>query len=246
MFCKVGFSMKTVDQMPDYGSPPLPGPFNAAQIPILMDGTGSKIQDALTMLQNSPPKYLELYNEPDFSVWNTPMTDPTTAANQLVPVIKAAPPSTTLIAPALAFPNPGPGAPYGDFYGIFSDILNNGQCPGCWDKIGILSMHIYTEHAQEVMDRVTTLRSRFPNKQIWITELSPATGTCTMDTPGVIQWMDAVFAGLANLPMVTKVFWNCGEAGGSGNGMASGSCNPSLTNPDGSTTPLLKEYAKMC
>lgn len=60
------------------------------------------IDDALALLKSDPPRYLELFNEPDFSYngW-TPLTDAVTAATKLQPFFEASHPSTTYISPAL-------------------------------------------------------------------------------------------------------------------------------------------------
>jgi len=81
---------------------------------------------AVSLLQSSPPPYVELFNEPDFSYKGfTPLTDAATAAQKLQPVFAAAHPSTTFISPALANANSG-------WLETFRDNCNN-----CFTQIPI-------------------------------------------------------------------------------------------------------------
>ena len=86
----VGFSLETLDKQADYGlsatqSSQLSGAFNKGQIPIVMDHT--YIDAAKTMLANSPPQYMELYNEPDFSFDGLTLTeDPYVFSESIFPL----------------------------------------------------------------------------------------------------------------------------------------------------------------
>ena len=199
---------------------------------------GRYVNDAITLIKTNPPNYLELYNEPDYSFQGvTPLTDPGTSASQLAPLFTMAHPNTTYISPALA-----------DATSSWLDQFF-AACNGCIDQIPIIAMHIYSPVVQTVMDKINAVHSKsgLGMKDIWITELSPASSDCTLDSAGVIDWMNTLIGRIhQETPFVKKIFWNCGEHGGGADGLAGGSCNPSLTNDDGSATSLLDAYGKVC
>ncbi|KAL9104504.1 MAG: hypothetical protein Q9163_000535 [Psora crenata] len=233
----IGFSLDTIDKKLTYNVGSVPAAttpdFNARQINVAMDP--NDVTAALELLKTNPPAYLELYNEPDYSFQGlTPMTDAIAAAEQLQPFFDMEHPQTTYISPGLAYAN-------SQWLKDFRD-----HCKNCFEQIPIISQHIYSPDAAFVVDEVKKLHETFPDKKIWITELSPATPDCLLDRAGVINWMNQVVRDIQALGYVEKIFWNSGEHGTAANSMAAGSCNPSLTNPDGSPTDLLLAYGQLC
>ena len=204
----IGFTEQPLNLTPTYdlanGKPaPVTPALNAAQIPICMDPR--YVSDAVKMLKSSsPPAYLELFNEPDFSYMGfTPLTSPEDAAKALAPIFALGKLKTQLIAPAVAFTN--------------SDWLTkfDAACGQCIEKhIPIVSAHLYSPNPDTIMSMVTTLHKTWPSKKIWITELAPASSSgqgCTLDGPGVIKWMNTVVPRLAATGYVDRIFWNSGE-----------------------------------
>ena len=150
----------------------------------------------------SPPAYLELFNEPDYSYdGDTPLTDPVTAAQALAPIFSATT-TTQFLSPALAFTN-------SDWLSTFAANCNN-----CMNQIPIITAHIYNPDPAEVINLITTLHSTWPSKTIWVTELAPASDNdqgCNLDANGVINWMQTVIPQIVALGYVDRVFWNSGE-----------------------------------
>ena len=232
----VGFSLVPLNEKSTYNTASGPAPvtpaINAAQIPIVMDPTDT--DSAVKLLASSPPAYLELFNEPDYSFQNaTPLTDPIPAAQDLQPIFAAKHPSTQYISPALANAN-------SDWLPTFRDNCNN-----CFDQIDIISMHLYSSQPDQVLNLIKQLHGTWPDKRIWITELSPASSDCTLDSAGIVNWANTLIPQIIALGYVEKIFWNCGEHGQGLNG-ALDQYNPSLTNDDGSATDVLKGLAQIC
>ena len=234
----VGFSLKTLDQQGDYNLSPaqksqLSGAFNKAQIPIVMDHT--YIKDASDMLANNPPPYLELFNEPDFSFEGLTLTeDPGPSASDLKPLIDTPHPNTKFISPALMNAN-------SDWLGSFFQA-----CTGCLAQIDIMAIHIYNPDPQGVLDQITQLYSTW-KKPIWITELSPATAGCGLDSSTIAsQYINVLIPEITKLGYVEKIFWNSGESDSPPINNAPASCSPSLTNSDGSATAVLKALGAAC
>lgn len=229
---KVGFALDTVDKTPIYNTATGPSAttpqLNAAQLHQLVDPT--QIQAAVQLLQDDPPAYMVLLNEPDYSFGGfTPLTSATDAANDLKPIFAAAHPKTTFLSPALAFSN-------SDWLTTFRDA-----CGGCMSQISIITMHVYDTDPAALLVRIGQLHATWPDKRIWITEIGPATsGACTMDEAGMIGWMNTVVPQIAALGYVDKIFWNNGEYS------SNPTCKTSLTNDDGSATNLLKAYGAIC
>lgn len=166
-----------------------------------MDPT--KVNATLSLITGpSPPAYVELFNEPDFSYMGyTPLTDPVSAANALAPIFSATT-TTQFLSPAVAYTN-------SDWLSTFAAHCNN-----CMDKIPIISAHIYAADPAAAINQVTTLHATWPSKRIWITELAPASSNgqgCTLDDNGVINWMQTVVPRLVALGYVDRIFWNTGE-----------------------------------
>lgn len=193
--------MNPLSQSPTYGKPAVSGAVDAAQIRIAMDPRDVDAAKAL-ITSASPPSYLELFNEPDYSYLGfTPLTLAPAAGATLKDLIHT-PTSTQFISPAIAFTGSG----------YLSDFFAN--CPGCIDKIPIISLHVYKPKAQEAIDQITSVHNAYPSKRLWITELAPACAPdmgCTLDQGGVIGWMQTVVRWAAASGYVDKIFWNCGE-----------------------------------
>lgn len=141
----------------------------------------SQIKSALAAItSSSPPAFLELFNEPDFSYkGSTPLTSPREAAKALRPLFDAKT-TTQFISSAVAFPN-------SDWLTRFRD-----SCNGCFKKIPIIGVHIYSPDVGIAMGKIRKVHSAFPDKRIWITELGPASALdqgCKLDEQGVINWM---------------------------------------------------------
>ncbi|MCJ1395295.1 Glucose-repressible protein [Xylographa bjoerkii] len=236
----IGFAVNSISQTATYNLPSgasassIPA-LDAAQIKICMDPTW--VTNALSLITSgSPPQYLELFNEPDFSYMGfTPLTSPQDAAAALAPILGATT-TTQFISPALAFTN--------------SDWLTqfNTACGGCiGNQINIVSAHIYNTSPDTVISMIQQLHSTWPNQRIWITELAPSSDPsqgCTFAQQDVINWMQTLIPQIVNLGYVDRVFWNHGESNSLYPGN-SGLCNPSLTNDDGSASAVLQAYGAM-
>ncbi|MCJ1398381.1 hypothetical protein MMC11_001579 [Xylographa trunciseda] len=239
----VGFTQKSISQTATYnlqsGAPAATIPtMDSAQISICMDPTD--VEDALSLITSDcapQPHYLELFNEPDFSYMGfTPLTSAQDAAAALQPILEANT-TTQFISPALAFTN-----------STWLTDFNNacGECIG--KQINIVSAHIYNTSPDAVIAMIQQLHSQWPNQRIWITELAPSSDPsqgCTFSEQDVINWMQTLLPQIVNMGYVDRVFWNHGESNPL-NPNNPGLCNPSLTNADGSASPLLQAYGAMC
>jgi len=212
---------------------------NTAQINTVMDP--NDIDAAVSMVQgSSPPPYLQLFNEPDFSFENlTIITDAIPSAKDLARLFDIPHPKTTYISPALMNAN-------SDWLTIFRDNCNN-----CFDQIPIVAMHVYNPSPQGVLDQITQLHSTFPTKKIWITELSPATAGCNLQNTGtgpntIADYMNTLIPAIMKLGYVEKIFWNSGEWESPAINSAPDHCNPSLVDANGNPTDVLKAYGTVC
>ncbi|KAF6226300.1 hypothetical protein HO133_009166 [Letharia lupina] len=236
-FHLVGFSLDTLDKQADYDlsatqASQLSGAFNKAQIPIVMDHT--YIQDAVGMLANNPPLYLELYNEPDFSFEGLTLTEePAPSASDLKTLLDTPHPNTKFISPALMDAN---GPWLGEFFQA---------CNGCIDDFHAIALHVYNPDPQGVLDQITQLYGTW-NKTIWITELSPATAGCDLNTATMATYISTLIPEILKLGYVEKIFWNSGESDSTTINQAPAACSPSLTNSDGSFTPALQALGAAC
>ncbi|CAF9942966.1 MAG: hypothetical protein ALECFALPRED_010294 [Alectoria fallacina] len=233
----IGFSLETLDKQADYDlsatqASQLNGSFNKGQIPIVMDHT--YIDAAVELLANSPPPYLELYNEPDFSFENLTLTeDAAPSASDLKVLLDAPHPNTKFISPALMNAN---GPWLGEFFQA---------CDGCIDQFHAIALHVYNPDPQGVLDQITQLYGTW-NKTIWITELSPATAGCALTPTTMATYISTLVPEILKLGYVEKIFWNSGESDSTPINGASASCSPSLTNSDGSFTPVLQALGAAC
>lgn len=223
--CKVGFTL-------DDPSPPDPT-LTSNQIRMVL--TEAQVQDGLSLVTSAnAPDYLQLLNEPDAGFYNQPILSPQEAAATLQPFFNIAT-STTYLSPAPAYPSTTWLA---DFFSA---------CNGCTSMIPIVTAHIYSPDPNNAISLIQNVMSQFPDKTIWITELSPASDAsqgCTLDDAGVINWMSTVVGFASQQPQIERVFWNAGEAAqGLGDGGAS--CKVGLTDTDGQATELLKFYLSM-
>ena len=192
-----------------------------------MDPT--EVSAAVQLLQSNPPQYLTLFNEPDYSYGGlTPLTSATDAAKDLQPLFAASHPHTTYLSPALANAN-------SDWLTTFRD-----SCNGCMSQIPIIAMHLYNQDTNAALALIKQLHGTWPDKRIWITELAPGTGDCTLDTAGIIAWLNTLVPQIVALGYVDKIFWNCGESS------QGSTCKTDLTNNDGSPTAVLEAYSAIC
>ena len=193
------------------------------------------IQDALTMLKNNPPPYLELFNEPDFSFEGLTLTeDAGPSASDLKILFDTPHPNTKYISPALMNAN-GPWLP-----AFFQ------ACDGCIDQIDVIALHVYNPDPQGVMAQITQLYSTY-KKTIWITELSPAASGCSLNpTTMATNYINTLIPQIIKLGYVEKIFWNSGEYDSTPINSAPTPCNPNLTNMDGSATSVLQALGAVC
>lgn len=192
-----------------------------------MDPT--EVSAAVQLLQNNPPQYLTLFNEPDYSYQGlTPLTSASDAAKDLQPLLAAPHPRTTYLSPALANAN-------SDWLPTFRDA-----CNGCMSQIPIIAMHLYNQDTNAALALIKQLHGTWPDKRIWITELAPGTGDCTLDTNGIISWLNTLVPQIVALGYVDKIFRNCGESS------PGTTCKTDLTNSDGSPSDILKAYGAVC
>ena len=230
----VGFSLDTLDKKDTYGNCATTPELNSHQIHVVMDPRDTDA--AVKMVQGgSAPQYLELFNEPDFSFEGyTPLTDPVTAAKSLSALFSIPHPQTTYISPALMNAN-------SDWLTTFKS-----SCNGCFSQIPIIAMHVYNPDIDGVMSQITQLHGTWPDKKIWITELSPATSGCSMDADGIATYMQQLFSKIMALGYVEKIFWNSGEWDAPAINGAPDKCNPALTDASGNATPVLKALKNVC
>lgn len=230
----VGFAIGTLDKTETYGNCKTMPALNDAQIHVVMDGRD--VEEGLKMVQSeNPPAYLEFYNEPDFSFMGfTPLTDPIPAAQELAKFFSVPHPKTQYISPALMDAN-------GPWLKTFFANCNN-----CLDQIPIIGLHVYNPEVQGVMDQINTLHATYPDKKIWITELSPATKDCSMDMAKMTTYMQDLISQMAATGYVEKVFWNSGEWDAPAINGAPEACNPALTDASGNPTPVLEALGKIC
>ncbi|KAL8695096.1 MAG: hypothetical protein Q9218_000374 [Villophora microphyllina] len=201
----VSFTLQSLDKKDHYnldnGSPcPSTAALEAARIPMIVDPADTNA--AMDWVQSDhPPAYLELFNEPDFSFGGfTPITLPEESANNLTKLIHSAP-NTQLIAPVSAFPG-------GEWIKEFA-----GNCTGCMDKIPIISAHVYSLDPDGALAQITDLHNQWPDKRIWVTELSLATvpDGCNTNPYQESDWMKNVVGRIKDLGYVEKIFWNAGS-----------------------------------
>ena len=198
----IAFSLAPLTVTPAYSTGPLPDAMQAAQIPICMDP--SKVNDAKTaLMDSSPPPYMELFNEPDYSYHGfTPLTSPEDAGAAVQPLMSLDT-TTKMVSPA-------PAITSADWLSRFK-----AACNGCMDKIGIVAAHIYSKDPAGALYQITTLHNAWPDKRIWLTELAPASDAaqgCTLDEQGMIGWMNTLIPQIKALGYVDKIFWNHGES----------------------------------
>ncbi|KAI0859827.1 glycosyl hydrolase catalytic core-domain-containing protein [Xylaria cubensis] len=197
--------------------------------------TASQVQAGLNLVTGpNPPAYLQLLNEPDADFYGQPVLSPQQASDTIQPFLSAST-STQFLPPAPAFPETS-WLP--DFFAACN----------CLDRFPIILAHIYKPDPNDAIKAIQTVMGQFPGKTIWITELAPASSPdqgCTLDQAGVINWMNTVVGWASQQSVIERVFWNCGEWGPIYSDDAN-KCNPSLTNNDGSATPLLQAYGAIC
>ena len=163
--------------------------------------TADNVQDGVNLVTGaSPPAYLQLLNEPDGGFYGQPILQPQDAVNALQPLLTATT-STTFLSPAPAYPD-------SDWLPQFFSACN------CDDKFPIVLAHIYNVDPNGAIASIQNVMNQFPSKKIWITEISPASSAdqnCTLDSQGVIDWMNQVIGWASLQDQVDRVFWNSGE-----------------------------------
>ncbi|KAI1733798.1 glycosyl hydrolase catalytic core-domain-containing protein [Xylaria scruposa] len=197
--------------------------------------TADNVQTGLDLVTGpNPPTYLQLLNEPDAGFYGQPVLSPQQAVAAIQPLLTAST-STQYLSPAPAFPETS-WLP--DFFAACN----------CADRFPIILAHIYRADPNDAIKAIQTVMGQFPGKTIWITEISPASSPdqgCTLDQAGVINWMNTVIGWASQQPVIERVFWNSGEYGQIYSDDPN-KCNPSLTNNDGTATPLLEAYGSIC
>lgn len=73
-------------------------------------------------------------------------------------------------------------------------------------------MHLYNQPTNAALALIKKLHGTWRDKRIWITELTPGTGDCTLDTGGIVSWLNTLVPQIVALGYVDKIFWNCGES----------------------------------
>ncbi|KAI9802969.1 MAG: hypothetical protein M1825_002202 [Sarcosagium campestre] len=208
---------------------------NRSQLRIVMNP--SQVADAVKIVTApNPPDYLEIFNEPDIGGFGNPVTSPEQAARDVVPLLKAKTRTKYL--------SPAPALGYTDWLPRFFKACK------CLDRFAAVTMHVYRPDPDEAIEQIRIVHKQFPNKKIWITEISPASqqaDNCKLRKQGMINWMNQVLGWAARTGYVDRVFWNCGEYGTLYPDDPN-RCNPSLTNNDTLSTPtdLLRNYGRLC
>ncbi|KAI0485261.1 hypothetical protein GGR56DRAFT_681417 [Xylariaceae sp. FL0804] len=216
----------------------------AANEPIIIQEP-SQVDRGLEVLKRAdPPAYMELYNEPDLPYHSDKKTGPQEAARTLEPLLRynRQHRKTTFLTPATWDPTQLSSA--GGYLAQFDDAC--GGCVSDGEIPWIIATHQYHLDAREVLRSLRAIHARWPGHQIWITELAPATHAqdCPKGPEQVGEWMDAVVRGTRAMPYVGRIFWNSGEWRPKNSNHPD--CIHSLTYPDGTATPLLKRYQKLC
>jgi len=210
----------------------------------------SYVDDAIKLLKSdSPPQYLELFNEPDYK-WPTSdekkETPAIPAAKALKPILDGTWPKTTLLSPALAH------SPNASWWHEFNSPKG---CNGCLNttKIPIMAGHFYHRDPHDWLDNLASFSGLFPDKDIWITEMAPATrldDNCRLSPQEMKDWMTIVVKGMVTerrFRNVKRMFWNAGEwSPFLSDNRTVDECNHSLTYENGTATDLLKHYASLC
>lgn len=208
----------------------------------------SYVDDAVKLLESdNPPAYLEMFNEPDF-IWNgtdkKKKTPPIPAAKALKPILEGKWPNTTLVSPALA-----KSGNSSDWWHRFNSPEG---CNGCLNttKIPIMAGHFYDLNPQRWLNRLARFAGLFPDKDIWVTEMAPATRlnkNCTLSHQEMKDWMTTVVKAMVTetrFSNVKRMYWNAGEW--SPFNEDEDVCNHSLTYANGTATELLKHYSSLC
>ncbi|KAG8528229.1 uncharacterized protein KY384_007146 [Bacidia gigantensis] len=212
---------------------------DCARIPLATDQSQmSRVQSFV----DTQPLFLGLFNEPDLVGGQWPMIaapDVGTSVKETLDQIPTTSRRPNFLAPAL-FDNSKQMADPNDSSSWWGQFKAN--CPGCMDRLPIISVHLYEEDEQQAISTVSAIAARFPTHRLWITELSPRHDSCNYSSERIQQWMKTVLVALNKHQQVDKVFWNNGEWGDMGD------CNVSLTGPDGKATDLLTALgdAELC
>ena len=196
----IGFSLGQGYEDPAYGN--MTPDLAATQIPICMNPNTDTVDRCMQSLTGDhPPEWMEIFNEMDYSWKGTTVTsDPQTAAKAALPIFSAKT-TTKLIPPAMAYTGSSWLPQFGD------------ACDGCMDKVKVVAGHIYQQDPQNVLNILNQFHEQWPDKDVWLTELAPASTPgdgCKMGDTEIIQYMQDLFPKIVALGYVTKIFWNNG------------------------------------
>ncbi|KAI3401748.1 hypothetical protein diail_9412 [Diaporthe ilicicola] len=200
----------------------VPADIMAANEPLVVYNP-ENVDRGLEILKGSPPVFMELLNEPDIPLGDRPKISPADAAKAVEPILKYNENNnvTTLLTPALSHPND-----IFDTYGWLAQF--DGNCSGCISsrKIPIIATHQYNLKAEGVVDSLKRIHDRWPDHELWVTELAPSThvlNNCPKTLEQVGNWMEIVRDKVSDHD-----------------------CIHSLTYDNGTATPLLTRYSKLC
>jgi hypothetical protein len=178
-----------------------PGDANLDTNQIKMVLTADQVQPGVSLVTSAnPPQYLQLLNEPDADFYGQPIIAPEDAPGVLAPILQTQT-TTTFLSSAPAFPG-------SDWLPRFFTACN------CDDRFPIVLAHVYNPDPQAAIQTIQGVQGQFPNKKIWITEISPASNKdqgCNLDQQGVIDWMNTVIGWVSQQEQIERVFWNSGE-----------------------------------
>ena len=161
----------------------------------------------------NPPSHVELANEPDNTINGAQSTTlPTDVARIMKPILDAAPfPNTKIMSPALARPGNS------DWWEAFNGPEGCNGCLSPGGKVDIIAGHAYILKAEDWIDYVEKFAALFPDKEIWMTEMSPATQqneACIYSDEEMREWMAKAVMAVATrhtLKNVKKLFWTSAE-----------------------------------
>ena len=205
------------------------GPGNATkEIPMMAFATD--VPTAVNLVQSTPaPDYLLTFNEPDYSyAGSTATMSPQQAASAIQPLLNAVTNSTKLIAPAVADST-------SDWLPQFYAACN------CQNRFYAYNLHVYRPSIADAQSVITTFRSKYGDRPLWITEIAPggANPACSLSWQQVQGFMSTLFSWGRQQGWIERIFWN------SGNQITNGDtnvCNSYLLDSGGSPSPLLSFF----
>ncbi|KAI9713656.1 MAG: hypothetical protein M1812_006628 [Candelaria pacifica] len=235
----IGFSVTPISQNGNYGKPAFSPDSN--QIPLIM--SPDDMPYARDNILNKDGAVVGVFNEPDFSylgaTWKKDAAPAAAIAKPFFAASMSKP--TMLLSPGIAFTGSG----------YLEEFYAN--CPGCEARTSIISIHVYNSNSDAAISMIQGVHAKHPGKDIWITELAPASsphqdstnsggGICNLSAADTQAWMIKVLTWAVSSGYVKKVFWNTGEWSPD----FGDQCNPSLTDATGGLTPLAQVYKGIC